>query len=75
MIGFVDRTFNTIAERQGRVIGGLSMGGYGAIKLALKTKRLPLTPSDEVVRDDRVVNSYLGTAGTAIARSGTTTEI
>src|SRR5207245_3196290 len=30
---------------------------------------------DAVVRDDRVVNSYLGTAGTAIARSGTTTEI
>jgi branched-chain amino acid transport system ATP-binding protein len=29
---------------------------------------------DEVVRDDRVVHSYLGTAGTAIARSGSTTE-
>ncbi len=32
-------------------------------------------PPDEVVRDERVVHSYLGTAGTAIARSGTTTEI
>ncbi|MDQ1458427.1 MAG: branched-chain amino acid transport system ATP-binding protein livF, partial [Actinomycetota bacterium] len=32
-------------------------------------------PPDVVVRDDRVVNSYLGTAGTAIARSGTTAEI
>jgi putative tributyrin esterase len=40
VIGFVDRTFNTIAERQGRVIGGLSMGGYGAIKLALKYPQL-----------------------------------
>ena len=40
VIGFVDRTFHTIAERQGRVIGGLSMGGYGAIKLALKYPQL-----------------------------------
>src|SRR5262245_6167966 len=36
VIGFVERTFQTIPERQGRVIGGLSMGGYGAMKLALK---------------------------------------
>jgi len=36
VMGSVDRTFHTIAARQGRVIGGLSMGGYGAIKLALK---------------------------------------
>ena len=35
-IGFVDRTFNTISQKSGRAIGGLSMGGYGAIKLALK---------------------------------------
>src|SRR6266516_4600897 len=40
VIGFVDHTFQTIAERQGRVIGGLSMGGYGAIKLALKCPQL-----------------------------------
>ncbi len=36
VIGFVDRFLPTIAERRGRVIGGLSMGGYGAMKLALK---------------------------------------
>ena len=36
LIPFVDRTFHTIGERSGRCIGGLSMGGYGAIKLALK---------------------------------------
>lgn len=36
VIGFVDTHFNTQAERSGRVINGLSMGGYGAIKLALK---------------------------------------
>ena len=36
LIGFVDRTFQTRRDRTGRVIAGLSMGGYGAIKLALK---------------------------------------
>jgi putative tributyrin esterase len=36
VIGYVERVFNVRADRQGRAIGGLSMGGYGAIKLALK---------------------------------------
>jgi len=36
VIGFVDRFFPTVPERSGRAIGGLSMGGYGAMKLALK---------------------------------------
>ena len=36
IVGFVDRTFQTIPTREGRVIAGLSMGGYGALKLALK---------------------------------------
>lgn len=36
LIGFVDQTFQTIPTREGRVIAGLSMGGYGAMKLALK---------------------------------------
>ena len=36
LIGFVDSTFQTIPTRAGRVIAGLSMGGYGAMKLALK---------------------------------------
>ena len=35
-IGFIDRTFATDARREARSIGGLSMGGYGAIKLALQ---------------------------------------
>lgn len=34
--GFVDRFFRTIPSREGRAIGGLSMGGYGSLKLALK---------------------------------------
>ncbi len=36
LIPFVDATFPTVAEGAGRAIGGLSMGGYGAMKLALK---------------------------------------
>lgn len=36
VVGFVDHFLPTIAERSGRVIGGLSMGGYGALKLGLK---------------------------------------
>jgi len=36
LVGFVDRTFRTVSTREGRVIAGLSMGGYGAVKLALK---------------------------------------
>jgi len=36
LIGFVDGTFPTKPSRDGRAIAGLSMGGYGAFKLALK---------------------------------------
>jgi S-formylglutathione hydrolase FrmB len=36
VIGLVERTFAVKAERSGRAIGGLSMGGYGAVKLGLK---------------------------------------
>ncbi|MGB9619621.1 MAG: alpha/beta hydrolase [Armatimonadota bacterium] len=36
LVGFVDATFPTRACRDGRAVAGLSMGGYGAFKLALK---------------------------------------
>jgi len=36
IVGLIDRTFPVKAERAGRAIGGLSMGGYGAVKLGLK---------------------------------------
>ncbi len=39
-IAVVDRTFKTIPERSARAIGGLSMGGYGAMKIALKHPHL-----------------------------------
>lgn len=36
LIGFVDSAFHTVAAREGRAVAGLSMGGYGAMKLCLK---------------------------------------
>ena len=36
LVSFIDTRFQTNATREGRCIGGLSMGGYGAVKLALK---------------------------------------
>jgi S-formylglutathione hydrolase FrmB len=40
LIPFIDRVFKTREERAGRAIGGLSMGGYGAIKIALQFPEL-----------------------------------
>ncbi|MFP4353575.1 MAG: alpha/beta hydrolase [Phycisphaerae bacterium] len=40
VIGFVDRTFDTVADRSARAVAGLSMGGYGAIMLGLKHPEL-----------------------------------
>lgn len=36
----IDARFRTIRDRHGRAIAGLSMGGYGALKLALKYPQL-----------------------------------
>jgi S-formylglutathione hydrolase FrmB len=36
VMGFTERFFPAMRERKGRCIGGLSMGGYGSMKLALK---------------------------------------
>jgi S-formylglutathione hydrolase FrmB len=35
VVNFIDRAFPTKASRDGRAIGGLSMGGYGALRLGL----------------------------------------
>src|SRR3954471_18319421 len=40
VIGFVEKNFPVKAERSGRAIGGLSMGGFGAVKLGLKHPKL-----------------------------------
>jgi S-formylglutathione hydrolase FrmB len=36
LVGYIDTLFRTNATREGRCLAGLSMGGYGAVKLALK---------------------------------------
>ena len=36
LVGWVDATYRTIASRDGRAIAGLSMGGFGALQLAMR---------------------------------------
>lgn len=40
LIPYVEKRYRVISTKHGRVIAGLSMGGYGAIKLALKYPHL-----------------------------------
>jgi S-formylglutathione hydrolase len=64
----VDRRFLTVATRSGRAIAGLSMGGYGAIKIALRyPDRFHLAGSFsgafDVVRDGRQAEWLRDTEG------------
>jgi putative tributyrin esterase len=36
LIGHIDASYRTIAQREGRAINGLSMGGYGSLMLGLR---------------------------------------
>lgn len=40
LIPDVDRRFRTLASREGRAVAGLSMGGYGSMKFAMKRPEL-----------------------------------
>jgi len=40
LIAHIDATYRTIPERRARAIGGLSMGGFGALDIAIKHKDL-----------------------------------
>lgn len=40
VIGYVDKNYRTIADRKGRAINGISMGGLGAISLGLSHPEL-----------------------------------
>ena len=36
LVAYIDRTYRTIPEREARGLGGHSMGGYGALRIAMK---------------------------------------
>lgn len=36
LIGYIDNTFNTLANRNGRAVSGFSMGGHGALYLSIR---------------------------------------
>src|SRR5262249_42210407 len=36
LIPYIDKTYRTVASRNGRAIQGMSMGGFGCMRLALK---------------------------------------
>ena len=40
VVGKIDSTYNTIKDRKGRIIAGLSMGGHGAMYIAAKHPEL-----------------------------------
>lgn len=40
LLPHIDRTFRTVAKREGRIIDGFSMGGYGAARLGFKHPHL-----------------------------------
>jgi S-formylglutathione hydrolase FrmB len=40
LVSYVDRHFSTIRDRKGRAITGLSMGGHGALYLAIKHQEI-----------------------------------
>jgi len=40
LIGYIDKTYRTVASRQGRAVAGVSMGGWGAMLLGLKHHHL-----------------------------------
>jgi putative tributyrin esterase len=64
VLGFVDRVFPTIRDRRGRAVAGISMGGYGALMLALRHPDLFVATAnisgallfahDTVHRDDNI---------------------
>jgi len=40
LIPYIDKLYKTVADRSGRAIAGLSMGGHGALYLAIRHQEL-----------------------------------
>lgn len=64
LIPHIDTTYRTLAQRESRIVGGYSMGGYGAIRYALARPEMfmgalilspavyyPLPPADSSTRE------------------------
>jgi enterochelin esterase-like enzyme len=64
LVGHVDRRYRTVRHRRGRIVGGYSMGGYGALRYSLAHRDLfagalvlspavytPLPPADSSTRE------------------------
>ncbi|HEU5317661.1 MAG TPA: alpha/beta hydrolase-fold protein [Chloroflexota bacterium] len=69
LVKHVDATFRTVAQREARAIGGLSMGGHGAIQLALNypdTFGIAGAHSPSI-RNESIAPAYFGRGG-AFAR-------
>lgn len=70
VIEFVERWLPVIPSREGRTIAGLSMGGYGALKLALKFPQLFVAASSHsgCLRVGEVLKRYADTPDIAAER-------
>ncbi|PCH61230.1 MAG: hypothetical protein COC19_04925, partial [SAR86 cluster bacterium] len=63
VIGYVDSNYRTIQAREGRAIGGLSMGGFGAFSLALRHPEMFIS-----MGSTSGALAYARSAGEAISR-------
>ena len=70
VVRHVDQSYRTLAQRESRAVGGLSMGGHGAIQLALSYPAVfgvagAHSPS---IRPGASAPAYFGTGGFFLSR-------
>jgi S-formylglutathione hydrolase FrmB len=66
LLPWVDRTYRTIADRRGRAVAGLSMGGFGAISYAARHPDLFVAAATFSGAVDININYPVGGAATAL---------